>query len=200
MLLEFAIQNYKSFADEAVLSLEPAPKQKGLDYSVHAEKVGGRIVKGLSCAVIYGPNASGKTTLIGAMDTLRAVVSRGNIRDAADLGSMNRAAGQLSLIPNSSAAQPRPVRFRIKFTEQGTLYEYVLEADLGPFGDDAHERSILEESLSVNGTRVFRRKPDSIELDTDPIASRLATGLEGKVDAVIDLAANLSSKIGRAHV
>ena len=193
MLLEFAIQNYKSFADEAVLSLEPAPKQKGLDYSVHAEKVGGRIVKGLSCAVIYGPNASGKTTLIGAMDTLRAVVSRGNIRDAVDLGSMNRAAGQLSLIPNSSAAQSRPVRFRIKFTEQGTLYEYVLEADLGPFGDDAHERSILDESLSVNGTRVFRRKPDSIELDTDPIASRLATGLEGKVDAVIDLAANLSS-------
>ena len=173
MLLEFAIQNYKSFADEAVLSLEPAPKQKGLDYSVHAEKVGGRIVKGLSCAVIYGPNASGKTTLIGAMDTLRAVVSRGNIRDAADLGSMNRAAGQLSLIPNSSAAQPRPVRCSSKFT--------------------AHGPSILEESLSVNGTRVFRRKPDSIELDTDPIASRLATGLEGKVDAVIDLAANLSS-------
>ena len=76
MLLEFAIQNYKSFADEAVLSLEPAPKQKGLDYSVHAEKVGGRIVKGLSCAVIYGPNASGKTTLIAPPDSCRSSPTR----------------------------------------------------------------------------------------------------------------------------
>ena len=48
MLLEFAIRNYKSFADEAVFSMEPAPKQKGLDYSVHSEKIGDKTYRGLS--------------------------------------------------------------------------------------------------------------------------------------------------------
>lgn len=192
MLLEFAVSNYKSFVDEAVLSMEPAPKQKGLNYSIHAEKIGRKTVKGLSCAVIYGPNASGKTTLIGAMDTLKAVVSRGNIRDAPSAANMNRASSQLSLIPNSALPQPGPVRFRIKFVEGGGVYEYLLEADLGSFADDDYERSILEEFLSVNGALVFRRRPASIELKVQPIKDRLASGLEGKVDAVVDLAANLS--------
>jgi len=34
MLLEFRTSNYKSFKDELVFSLTPAPKQKGLDYSI----------------------------------------------------------------------------------------------------------------------------------------------------------------------
>ena len=192
MLLEFGIRNYKSFAEEAVFSMEPAPKQKGLDYSVHVVKAGKKTIKGLCCAVIYGPNASGKTTLIGAMDTLKAIVARGNIRDAADQGGMNRAACQLSLIPNSSVKKPEPVRFRIKFVEERTLYEYILEADLGSFGDDSYVRSVVCESLSVNGGIVFRRDPGSIKVDISPIARKLAVGLEGRVDAVVDLAANLA--------
>ncbi len=192
MLLEFAVSNYKSFVDEAVLSMVPAPKQKGLNYSIHAEKVGGKVVKGLSCAVIYGPNASGKTTLIGALDTLKAIVSRGNIRDAPPATNMNRASTQLSLIPNSTSSRPDPVRFRIKFVESGSVYEYLLEADLGPFADHDYERVILEESLSMNGALIFLRRPGSTELKVQPIKDRLAAGLEGKVDAVVDLAANLS--------
>lgn len=34
MLLEFRTSNYKSFKEELIFSLIPAPKQKGLDYSV----------------------------------------------------------------------------------------------------------------------------------------------------------------------
>ena len=34
MLLEFKTSNYKSFKEELIFSLIPAPKQKGLDYSV----------------------------------------------------------------------------------------------------------------------------------------------------------------------
>lgn len=192
MLLEFVIRNYKSFAEEAVLSMEPAPKQKGLDYSIHKEKAGGIVYKGLSCAVIYGPNASGKTTLIGAMDTLKSIVNRGNIRDAADCGSMNKAASQLSLIPNSSVATSEPVYFRVKFVNEGDAYEYELELDLGLFGDDAYSRVILKESLRVNNAQVFLREPNTISIDTIPIENRLAKGLEGNEETLIDLAANLS--------
>ena len=68
MLLEFKMRNYKSFVDEMVFSMTPAPKQKGLDYSILNVPVGNKNYRGLSSAVIYGPNASGKTNIIGAMD------------------------------------------------------------------------------------------------------------------------------------
>ena len=64
MLLKFTASNYKSFKDEFVFSLIPAPKQKGLDYSVMEEVIGKTSYRGLCSAVIYGPNASGKTNII----------------------------------------------------------------------------------------------------------------------------------------
>ena len=36
-------------------------------------KIKGKEIKGLSSSVIYGPNAAGKTNIIGAMDVLRAI-------------------------------------------------------------------------------------------------------------------------------
>ena len=77
MLLDFKFSNYKSFYDETNFSMTPAPQQTGLDYSILSEKIGAKKYRGLSSAVIYGPNASGKTNLIGAMDTMRAIVLRG---------------------------------------------------------------------------------------------------------------------------
>ena len=73
MLLEFRMSNYKSFKDETVFSLVPAPKQKGLDYSILHATVGRKAYKGLCSAVIYGPNAAGKTNIIGAMDSFKTI-------------------------------------------------------------------------------------------------------------------------------
>ena len=67
MLLEFKFKNYKSFVEETTFSMMPAPKQTGLDYSVLKEKVGTKNHKALCSAVIYGPNAAGKTNIIAAM-------------------------------------------------------------------------------------------------------------------------------------
>ena len=39
MIIEFKTKNYKSFVDEAVLSMTAAPKQKGLDYSLLVKKI-----------------------------------------------------------------------------------------------------------------------------------------------------------------
>lgn len=79
MLLEFKIKNYKSFVDETTFSLIPAKKQTGLDYSILHEKIENKTRKALCSAVLYGPNASGKTNLIGAMETLKSIILRGNI-------------------------------------------------------------------------------------------------------------------------
>ena len=56
-----------------------APKQKGLDYSLIKKKIKNETFNILSSSVVYGPNASGKTNIIGAMDSFRTIVLRGNI-------------------------------------------------------------------------------------------------------------------------
>lgn len=133
MLLEFRTSNYKSFKDELVFSLTPAPKQKGLDYSILEETIGKKTYKGLCSAIIYGPNASGKTNIIGAMDTFKSIVLRGNIRNDNDKSDPNAAAGTLELIPNSSSQNNLPVSFAVKFISEERLIEYSFTVDLGAF-------------------------------------------------------------------
>ena len=158
MLLEFKTKNYKSFVEEMAFSMTPAPKQKGLDYSILSMKAGSKSYKGLSSAVIYGPNASGKTNVIGAMDTFRAIVLRGSIRNA-DAASPNAAASALELIPNCNGAAG-PTEFFIRFVDDGLMVEYSVKADLGSFMDSDYPRKIMEEKLTVNEKQVFVRNSD----------------------------------------
>ncbi len=155
MLLEFKTKNYKSFAEEMVFCMTPAPRQKGLDYSVLSMKAGAKIYKGLSSAVIYGPNASGKTNVIGAMDTFRSIVMRGSIRNT-DVASPNAAASMLELIPNCNGLK-EPSEFSVRFVDGGLVVEYSLKVDLGTFMDSNYQRKILEEKLVVNEKQVFSR-------------------------------------------
>ena len=81
--------------EEAVFSMVAAAKQKGLDYSLMKTIIKGKELRGLSSSVIYDPNAAGKTNIIGAMDVFRAIVLRGNIRNAVEKNSPNPAAAAL---------------------------------------------------------------------------------------------------------
>lgn len=156
MLLEFKVKNYKSFREEAVFSMIPAPRQTGLDYSVLRQKAGNHSCKALCSAVIYGPNASGKTNLIGAMETLKAIVLRGSIRNA-DIGLLpNAASSSLELIPNCNNGSS-PTEFSITFIEKGFLISYSLVIELGKFLQKDFPRRIVEEKLMVNGKSVFSR-------------------------------------------
>ena len=118
MLLEFKVKNYKSFVEESSFSMVAAPKQKGLDYSLMITKIKGKEIRGLSSSVIYGPNDAGKTNMIGAMDVLRAIVLRGNIRNSEEKNSPNPAAAALELIPNSNDTEIKPVYFSVEFCEE----------------------------------------------------------------------------------
>ena len=157
MLLEFRTQNYKSFVEEAIFTLIPAPKQKGLDYSLLKENIKGKKIKALASSVIYGPNATGKTNIIGAMDVMRAIVLRGNIRNYDEHSLPNDAVALLELIPNKELQTPQPVTFSIEFIEAGLLIKYLIKIDLGTFLDEDYKRKILLEELSVNGNEIFSR-------------------------------------------
>lgn len=158
MLLEFRTSNYKSFKDEMIFSLVPAPKQKGLDYSILEEVINKKTYRGLCSSVIYGANASGKTNIIGAMDTFKSIVLRGNLRNTPEKDNPNVAAGALELIPNNSLESAKPVNFMVKFVVDGFLVEYSLSVELGKFLDTKHPRKILSESLIVNENMIFLRE------------------------------------------
>ncbi|MGI6587293.1 MAG: AAA family ATPase [Peptococcia bacterium] len=158
MLLEFKTKNYKSFKDELIFSMMPAPKQKGLDYSILNEKVNSKTYKGLCSAVIYGPNASGKTNIIGAMETLKSIILRGNIRNNSNNENIpNAAANNLELIPNCLSKKKEPVQFSIKFIDNGLFFEYQLSIDIGTFLDADYDRKILSEILFINKKLIFSR-------------------------------------------
>lgn len=71
MLLEFRIRNYRSIRDEIVISFVASKDKKLAD--THLASTG---IKSLAhvvrSAVVYGPNAGGKSTLLQALAFMRA--------------------------------------------------------------------------------------------------------------------------------
>ena len=190
MLIEFKTKNYKSFVEEMKFSMVAAPKQSGLDYSLLKEKNKGKIIKGLCSSVIYGPNAAGKTNLIGAMDVFRAIILRGNIRNSEYQGSPNHAAYDLELIPNNKLLSATPVEFSIDFFEEGMLIHYELSIDLGLFLDKEYKRKILAEKLVVNGDTVFSRNEQLVLGNLKVIKQYVLPSMQQNMEGALDFAKN----------
>ena len=190
MLLEFRTKNYKSFVEEVKFSMLETPKQKGLNYSFCIEKIKGKTCKGLSASVIYGPNAAGKTNIIGAMDVFRSIVLRGNIRNFEEKSSHNPASAALELIPNNKYMEPQSVEFAIEFVEDGLRIEYCISLDLGVFLDSEYQRKILKEELTVNGEILFSRGEELQVGNLKEIKSYVADSIYKKTDGLVEIAKN----------
>lgn len=167
MLLEFKIKNYKSFKEEATLSLLPAPKQKDLEYSVLEAKANNKLFKAIPTSVVYGPNASGKSNLIGALDTLVALINRGHIRNEEKSSGLNVASNALELIPNKDLKNSVPVEFYLSFIKNNKHFAYTLKLDLGTFLDLSYRRKVIYENLTVNDKELFVRN-DVLKINETP--------------------------------
>jgi len=188
MLLEFKATNFKSFRDEFKFSMIPTPKQKGLDYSIFNIKIANKKYRCLCSAVIYGPNASGKTNVISAMDTFKSIVLRGNVRNDVDDVEPNAAAGMLELIPNNAIDIPTPIEFSIAFIESGLHIEYSFSVDLGGFLDVEFKRKILSESLKINNNLIFLRSKDLDFYSLISIKDFYVNAFEQNIESAISLA------------
>lgn len=194
MLLEFKTKNYKSFANELTFSMMPVPRQKGLDYSIQSTKIGNKVYNSLSSSIVYGPNASGKTNIIGAMDTMKAIVLRGNINNSEMFYSPNMASTNLELIPNCDVVG-EPTEFSISFIEKDLFVEYSFAIDLSSFLNKDYDRKIISEKLSVNEKLVFLRN-DQLEVNLpSKIKEYKNSSIKRKTQKILELAKNsLDSK------
>ncbi|MSQ73023.1 MAG: ATP-binding protein [Betaproteobacteria bacterium] len=117
MLLEFRVKNYRSLRDEQVLSLF-ASKDKDLAESHLASTGVKSLEKLVRTAVIYGPNASGKSNLLQAMAFMRAVIA-----ESATVVQLGQSYNVQAFRLDEKLAR-QPTEFEITFIEAGVRYQY----------------------------------------------------------------------------
>lgn len=146
MLLEFRVRNYRSIRDEQVLTLIASGDKElaethlaptGLKAASHA----------LRSAVVYGPNASGKSSLLRALDYLRAVVA-----ESATVIQPGQTYNVQPFKLDPASAQ-QPTEFEITFLLAGVRHQYAFSMTA---------QRIVSESLLVyrssKPTQLFNRQ------------------------------------------
>jgi AAA15 family ATPase/GTPase len=118
MLLEFRVKNFRSLRDEQVFSLV-ASNDKALQelntMSSNAKSAPSRILRS---AVIYGPNAGGKSNLVKALQYMRGVV----VESASVIQPGQTFNIQPFRLDTESITQP--TEFEITFVLDGVRYQY----------------------------------------------------------------------------
>ena len=177
MLLSFSCKNFKSFKQKATLNMIPEKRLSELKYSLLNQRIGKNNLSALSSSVIYGPNASGKTSIINALSCFKRIILRGNIRDDDSDILHDRVSNAMNLVPFAFDDNAEPVSFEITFTTEVHKFRYTLSVYLGVFLNDENDRYIEYEALEINDKEIFTRTKDCVTLlNLKPISDMLNIG------------------------
>ncbi|MFI3272051.1 MAG: ATP-binding protein [Pseudomonadota bacterium] len=132
MLIEFRVKNYRCFRDEQVLSMVPSSDKELWDTNVIQTNFK-PIPALLKSAVIYGPNAGGKSTVLDALRCMQAVLMT---------STQGPPDGKLPILPFwlNNTHKDLPTEFEISFLHEQVRYQY---------GFTANREQIFEEFLLV---------------------------------------------------
>ena len=163
MLLEFRVRNYRSIRDEQALNLI-ASGDKQLA-ATHLAPTGLKAVPhALRSVVVYGPNASGKSSLLRALDYMRAVVA-----ESATVIQPGQTYNVQPFKLDPATAQ-QPTEFEITFLLSGVRHQYAFAMT---------QQRIVSESLlvyrSTKPTQLFSRQ----HIDGDRYDYEFSTYLTG---------------------
>jgi energy-coupling factor transporter ATP-binding protein EcfA2 len=163
MLIEFSVSNFRSFRERQTLSMVAAPGL-GKEGNVFAAPVDGeKLPDLLKVAAVYGPNASGKSNLLRALETLSTIAG---------------------LEPQ---ARPRPLpvapfRFDANLIDQPSTFEvhFIANRMRYAFIMSASAERIVEERLAAfpagEEALLYHRKRDEYEfgaaLEGEPVLHR----------------------------
>jgi AAA15 family ATPase/GTPase len=142
MIINFSIQNFGSIKDKQTLSFE-ADKSTHLEDSYIININGLRLLK---IALIYGANASGKTTILKALEFLRDIVLEPESKKTDELDFQPFLFDSITPKENSIIS--------IEFLQNETKYYYKVEF---------FKKAIVSEVLnfySPNKANVFKRHTD----------------------------------------
>ncbi len=124
MILQFSVSNFRSFRGLQTLNLAASNYDKTLPQNCITPNLPGlkgrRWLKGIA---LYGPNASGKSTVIEALAALAKLV-----RDSAKTTDPKEAIDQIEPFALAPGEPLPPTAFGIVFVSNGVRYEYRLAA------------------------------------------------------------------------
>jgi len=150
MLVEFSLNNYRSFRDLIKLSLFATRIKEHLDTNTFEA---GRNIRLLKSAVLYGSNASGKTNLLRALAFMRYFVL--NSLKETQVGDKIG----VESFALSTKTLTEPSCFEITFIYENTRYRY---------GFEVNQQEVCREWFfyvpSVREVKLFLRKYQNIEI------------------------------------
>ncbi|WP_095051484.1 ATP/GTP-binding protein [Pseudomonas sp. Irchel s3b2] len=130
MLIEFSVRNFKSFRGRQTLSMVAAPRL-GKKRNVFKPKVLGEDLPNLlKVAAIYGPNASGKSSLVSAMNMVCSLFNPAMVE---------REALPLHAFRFDPELRAEPSWFEYHFIANGMRYQFILAAT----SDRIHEETLI---------------------------------------------------------
>jgi len=120
MLIEFSVTNFRSFRERQTLSMVAAPRLRKRENVFKPESAGEKLPDLLKVAVIYGPNASGKSNLLKALDVVKRVAQREPSTRSIPL--------PISPFLFDEALADQPSVFELNFIHAGMRYQFTLSA------------------------------------------------------------------------
>lgn len=156
MLIEFSVGNYRSFKDPVTFSMVAAKlhsQDKSLDENT-VIRVDDDLSL-LSSAALYGPNASGKSNFIDALDLMRGFV----LTSSKDTQVNDKIPVERFRL--STNTQGQPSYFQIVFLADGKQYRYGFEATT-----ERIVREWLYHVPTIREALLFERDTDAIKIKT----------------------------------
>jgi uncharacterized protein len=151
MLIEFQVQNFRSFKERQTLSMVGSPLSEHEKSNTFDSKLKG-FDRLLRSAVVYGANAAGKTNLMRAVQFMQAFV----LSSASTTGAAQYPYRPFKL---SKMTRGAPSEFEITFVQNGVRYEYGFS-----IGPKQIEREWLVEHVQsrsrTRGRKLFERTWD----------------------------------------
>lgn len=158
MIAEFSIENFGCIKEKQTLSFEPEKGQANDKYYV----VRCGKYKLLKLAIIYGANASGKTTVLQALDFLRKRVCINPADKSHEYEDLNPFLLSKPVNPNT--------KFDISFIQDGVKFRYLLEIN---------RKYVVSEKLEYFNNESKIRKPTIIcerTTDAEKQVARISVG------------------------
>ncbi len=158
MIIEFKIKNYRSIKEEISLNMEASGAKTKSDHVAEITTKSGKKFRLLKTAVIFGPNASGKSNIIRAFWAFRHLITTSSKNDANDQ------------IPDAepfeldALTSDQPTEFALNFIGND-MYQYVYSFTIHKY------KGILDETLHYYPEKskqlIFRRRERNI-IKTNP--------------------------------
>jgi len=140
MIINFSVQNFRSIKDKVTLSFEATNDDTLKEYYIAEPKKGLRILK---MAIIYGPNASGKTNILKALEFLRNMVIK-------PFATKDQEFDYEPFLFDPETPN-QPTEFELEFFHEGIKFTYYVQFT---------KQAVLQESLKYGRAYVYKRTTD----------------------------------------